>query len=52
MRATLLLETEFVTRTIRAGVLAEENLVLELRTAAGQEPAVTAPAAELEPVAA
>jgi hypothetical protein len=35
---------------IRAGVLAEENLVLELRTA--EEPAVAEPVAELEPVAA
>ena len=32
---------------IRAGVLAEENLVLELRT--GAEPAVAEPVAELEP---
>ena len=37
---------------VRAGVLAEANLVLELRTAAGQEPAVAEPVAELEPVAA
>lgn len=37
---------------VRAGVLGEANLVLELRTTVAQEPAVAAPAAELEPVAA
>jgi hypothetical protein len=31
---------------VRAGVLAEENLALEIRTAAGQEPAVAEPVAE------
>jgi len=37
---------------VRAGVLAEENLVLELRTAASKEPVVAEPVGQLEPVAA
>jgi hypothetical protein len=50
LSALYVLKTKF--ELIRAGVLAEENLVLELRTAAGEEPAVAEPAAtELEPVA-